>query len=667
MRRFHPAACAVFIGFLLLVGGCGEDASVVGPDFADAGADGAHGLDGAADGAFADAPDVGPDANAPVSDVKYTYVDGDLACDVAACPTSTEACTVPHCGPDGECQLGPADDFMLCSDGNACTTNDQCMSDPSVCMAGPALACADGNPCTTDACDPKSGCMFAAQVGGCTDNNACTVGDTCKDAACLPGAPLACGDGNPCTDDSCAPATGCKTADHTGPCTDNKACTEADACSGGACKPGTQKACDDGNACTTDACDPLNGCGAKANSLPCDDGSVCTQGDACTSGKCASGKAITCDDGNPCSDDACSPGAGCQALPNTKACDDGNACTAMDACAGGKCAGTLAKCDDANPCTVDYCDAGAGCQTVPNAVPCDDKTACTEKDVCVGGNCAGQKVTCDDGNPCTADTCDAGKGCGFPAVKDGTACGEGGGGVCSAGACSVGSDLNPGTSCKQVLAVLKSAKSGLYWLDPDGKGAGVKFQAHCDMVTLGGGWTLVLKADGNQATFTYGAALWTNTALLNADKPALDAAEAKLPGFMTVPFTDVLVGMKVGTVTEWLQVPFAAPSLSSVFADGQFKPVKVGRAAWKGLIAGSSLQPNCNREGFNNYHDYAAVRVGMIANQENDCASPDSRIGLGGAGTACGQDGNNTVGNTATCAPDNGDKSIKGFGYLLVR
>ena len=102
--------------------------------------------------------------------------------------------------------------------------------------------------------------------------------------------------------------------------------------------------------------------------------------------------------------------------------------------------------------------------------------------------------------------------------------------------------------------------------------------------------------------------------------------------------------------------------------DGGYRAISgPNRNSWKGLISNSSLQRNCNRQGFNSYHGYAHARIGIIANQEGDCNSPDSRLGIGTGGTACGQNGSVTTGNSARCSADNGDRDIRAYGFVMVR
>src|SRR5436189_1611575 len=49
-------------------------------------------------------------------------------------------------------------DFTLCTDGDACTAPDRCIS--QTCVPGRALICNDQNLCTTDGCNHSTGCVF---------------------------------------------------------------------------------------------------------------------------------------------------------------------------------------------------------------------------------------------------------------------------------------------------------------------------------------------------------------------------------------------------------------------------------------------------------------------------------------------------------------------------
>ena len=65
--------------------------------------------------------------------------------------------------------------------------------------------------------------------------------------------------------------------------------------------------------------------------------------------------------------------------------------------------------------------------------------------------------------------------------------------------------------------------------------------------------------------------------------------------------------------------------------------------------------------------EWARVRLGVLGNNEDDCGSPDSRIGFGGAGAPCGGNGAISCGNVCACGGDAGDRSTATFGYVLVR
>ena len=144
----------------------------------------------------------------------------------------------------------------------------------------------------------------------------------------------------------------------------------------------------------------------------------------------------------------------------------------------------------------------------------------------------------------------------------------------------------------------------------------------------------------------------------------LDAQETKLPTYWKTPFSKICLGMGIGSQTHFILICKHANSLFSLIADGKYRATSLGRNAWKSLLGSqSSLQHNCNLEGFNPNKGVRA-RIGILGNTENDYNTCDSRIG---SGTGGGPDNSKTCGNEASHGRDNGDKHIKAHGYILVQ
>ena len=92
-------------------------------------------------------------------------------------------------------------------------------------------------------------------------------------------------------------------------------------------------------------------------------------------------------------------------------------------------------------------------------------------------------------------------------------------------------------------------------------------------------------------------------------------------------------------------------------ADGQYRSTSLGRDKWKSVVGDdASLQLTCNiRKG-------SMQRIAILANEDGDCHSCNSRIGFGTGGN---HDDSNTCGNIAKFDADNGDQLIKALGYIL--
>jgi len=370
--------------------------------------------------------------------------------------------------------------------------------------------------------------------------------------------------------------------------------------------------------------------------------------------------------GSSCSDDVTS-------APETLCTDHIKNGSESDVDCGGSCGGcaTGKKCSAGSDCIDSSCQA-----KLCVAATCSDGIKNGgEADIDCGGSCslcqAGKN--CKGGSDCSSGVCQSSL-CVAPSCSDGVKNGPetdvdcgGSCGSCGLGkSCSVASDCASNgacdadtkvcrvpISCAEILQGRPGTPDGNYQIQPSGEPS--PFAAVCDMTRDGGGWTLVLKANSD-ATLAYTAALWTDTNLLNQTDLTTQPGNAKYQGFLSLPviklrgeldgYTFTTVAPMNGTAREI----FAGPG--GVTAP---YPVPLGSGAkW-------SVQPNCQSFGINTPYPYQRARFGWTANQEPDCTSNDTAIGLGlgqttaasqdrGAGyaclsTLCSQGGVNTGGN----------------------
>ncbi|CAB4029450.1 Hypothetical predicted protein, partial [Paramuricea clavata] len=235
-------------------------------------------------------------------------------------------------------------------------------------------------------------------------------------------------------------------------------------------------------------------------------------------------------------------------------------------------------------------------------------------------------------------------------------------------------------SCKQILMSPRNNGNGVYQISV---GNNKFIDVYCQMTNVsgckGGGWTMVMKIDGSLSTFNYSSFYWTNKNFYNdyayGRNGGLDNREYKGSTYWRTAFKEICVGMKYGGNFRAFSFSYPASSLYDLIADGNYRQTRVGRSQWKSLISGSSLQRNCNQQGFNTQVGslLTRVRLGFVANQENDCKTPDSYVGLGAGGSYrkqwCGfpHTSANVAGNLARCNADNGNKNVRAMAYILVR
>jgi hypothetical protein len=302
--------------------------------------------------------------DAKTGECKKTGFAGPIACDDKNACTTEDTCTEDEFGfqlckgspvvvddnnpcTDDQCKQGtvthtpipglpcPADtncsDVWLCSLVGAC--------EPGL----PNATCDTGNACANPVCNALTGaCVQNVEAGFCLIDDECVA-----DGQEQPG--------NQCS--VCDPSvaqTSWSLAQVGATCTDDDQCTVEDTCDGGgACTSGANKECQD-VLCATEACDPASG----QCVLQQVDNGFCF-----IDGVCVSDGAVSPE--SPCLIcDSTSDSEGWLPSPpgDAPACADGDGCNGKELCDGqGACvAGLPVECDDGDECTMDTCEPASG-------------------------------------------------------------------------------------------------------------------------------------------------------------------------------------------------------------------------------------------------------------------------------------------------------------------
>jgi hypothetical protein len=201
-------------------------------------------------------------------------------------------------------------------------------------------------------------------------------------------------------------------------------------------------------------------------------------------------------------------------------------------------------------------------------------------------------------------------------------------------------------------------ETGVHLLDPGTPGDGdleePRYFAHCEMDSLGGGWTLTSRALGGNGTLPYDGVWWQwAQPALNPERPDYELSTGMLASAQVTEFNQMLVGLQSSVderprlVTADVEIPqnlvdlgvselpsfkhalrFPTTPLITRTETGAEAEV---RARWLGAVGASDADfpAACNEVAIRGPRGTdMSVRVGLLTS-DTDCTTPTAYVGVG--------------------------------------
>jgi hypothetical protein len=220
-------------------------------------------------------------------------------------------------------------------------------------------------------------------------------------------------------------------------------------------------------------------CGGKTDTVTGDSGGSNLPPEGSNAGECTDGADNDQDGDFDCNDTDCVGSPDCSEANTPGGCSDGADndrdglfdcddpdCVSDEACGDGIEGNEAGECEDGKD------NDGDG------LIDCEDEDCfnfdgCDDYEGDEAGECSDEKDNDGDGDiDCDDEGCVGSPDCEEEPTND------------------IGSEENPGSSCKEILEQVENAEDGHFWIDPDGSGA---FKVYCDMTSTDPGWMLLAR------------------------------------------------------------------------------------------------------------------------------------------------------------------------------